>query len=760
MNYKLLFSIVLSLCLFTLVKADTVSTPDYSSNGYNMSINGTIVDGKINNAFNFTRLIGTFGNVTYKNGLGITTYPFTFQAWVKTPSIPTVGEMTIMAFNINQSGLPTGVDYSFGVATSGNLFILARNDTLSDTGTSTQKINDSTFHHVVAVFNNSTSRVLYYDGNAILNRTVLVGFNNTRLEFGIGATVGVGEGNFFNGTIDEVGVWSRALNLSEVRALYNSGNGLAFNSSGITWNNVGYWKLDGIGNPTMTLNSPSDSTNFYETDYRNISFNVSGTSSIGYNLTNISLYTNLSGSWALNSTISLSGLNNATVIFNETLPLGGNVLWGINVCDNSGVCLASSNRTLIFQNITFGLCNDTLTTQFVNISFKDENSLTPINASITTSTFTYYLGNGLVNKTLTFSDTNLNYNYTFCAIPTDRNFYVAPTVQYKQGTSYPQRVWQPTIRTYNSTLTSQTLYLLNTNDGIYVTYQVLDNTGTQVSDVSVTATRSIESQTVVVGTGNTDDAGIVTFWMNPDFLHTVTFEKSGYETFTLNQFPTQSTYTVTLGSSTGGIINDYLRGISYTIRPVLGTTLNSSTTYNFNLTLNSSYWNLSSFGFNLYGDNVLISANSSSSSNGGFISVLADTSSYSHLKINYYWIINGTVTNATSGGWFIFNYNNGTNWSISNFFDDLSTYADQGIFGLNQNALNLIIFFVIFIATGIMSYKFGYTSPAVVSGIVFALVFIFDFGLGLINIGVGIDHLPTIFTGLVMVSLIIREVTT
>ena len=61
--------------------------------------------------------------------------------------------------------------------------------------------------------------------------------------------------------------------------------------------------------------------------------------------------------------------------------------------------------------------------------------------------------------------------------------------------------------------------------------------------------------------------GSITFWLNPDFAHSLAFEKNGYEPFYLAQFPTQATYTITLGTSTSSSINDYIRGITYTILP-------------------------------------------------------------------------------------------------------------------------------------------------------------------------------------------------
>jgi hypothetical protein len=422
----------------------------------------------------------------------------------------------------------------------------------------------------------------------------------------------------------------------------------------------------------------------------------------------------------------------------------------------------SIHSQYVYQTI-FGLCNSTLTNRFINFSFKDEADSSSISASIPSSTFNYYLGTGTQNKTLSFINSTANPSYAFCFNQIDKNISVTINMQYKNTTNYPQRSYYSNLFLTNIT-TNKTLYLLSTTDGLYVTYQVLDSTGGQLSGVTVLALREVSGENITVGCGTTDSAGIVTFWMNPDFQHIVTFTKTGYLTYTYTHYPTQSSYTIQMTSGSSATdINDYIRGIKYKIEPEFSSFLNSSRLYNFNLTFNSSYWDLDSFGYNIFGDEVLIASNSSTSSTGGFLSSRLNISTYQHLSMNYYWIVNGTVINATNRGWFVFDYGNGTSWSIANFFSDLSTYASSGdgLFGLDEDDLNFVIFLSIFIVVGVCSYKFPITSPEVIMGIIFGLVFIFDVGLGLINVEpIGaIQHFPTLATLIVTIGFIIMEMT-
>lgn len=523
-----------------------------------------------------------------------------------------------------------------------------------------------------------------------------------------------------------------------------------------------------INGTNYTINSETHNALTYETITNEIySINITQNNTptnayLNYNGTNYALTVTLTNTNPARNYYTLS-----KTLANTASKIGANTFYYTwNVSSTQQTNSSTYNQTI--SPIQFGLCNATLTVPYLNISFKDEGSLNYIKAQIPNSVFTYYLGDGSINKTLTFVNTTANLNYAFCSLPANKTYYIDPYVQYKNDTSYPQRIWDDILRAYTNSTTNKTLYLLDSSEGIYVTYQVLDGIRNQLSGVQVIVNRTIEGSDYTVGNGMTDSAGSVTFWLNPDFAHSLSFSKTGYETFTLAQFPTQSAYTVTLGTSSSSGINDYIRGITYFVLPNYGEILNVSQLYNFNMTFSSTYWSLDSFGFILYGDTAVIGGNSSTNSSGGFIYNILNVSSYEHISIKIYWVINGTTTYGINNGWYTYDYEEGTGWSISNFFKDLKNYTSPtyhpetdsytGIFGLNTNSLNLIVFIIIFLITGLTSYKFSLTSPTVVIGMIFALVFLFDVGLGMISIPAGaIKHFPTIFMLLITVASAIWE---
>jgi hypothetical protein len=91
--------------------------------------------------------------------------------------------------------------------------------------TSTNNIDDGNWHHVVEVWDNATGIItLYIDG---VSKTTSTGTNTLRSGLGtsyIGKQTNSANTsqNFFNGSIDDVRIYNRALSAGEVRDIYES----------------------------------------------------------------------------------------------------------------------------------------------------------------------------------------------------------------------------------------------------------------------------------------------------------------------------------------------------------------------------------------------------------------------------------------------------------------------------------------------------------------------------------------------------------
>lgn len=422
--------------------------------------------------------------------------------------------------------------------------------------------------------------------------------------------------------------------------------------------------------------------------------------------------------------------------------------------------IGGEEKTLFTNNqlvnrTEFALCNATFLWPYVNYTFANENNQTVLNGAIPTSNFTYYLGSGTTSKELIYSNTVENQSFTFCAEAGNMSLIVDRKVQYESD-GHPQRIHEPATSSFTNTSTSQTLYLLPTADGIYVTFQVINVAEQVISDVFINASRLISATQQVVGEGFTDSSGGLTMWLNPDFTHNFVASKTGYDPFTSSFAPTQTSYTITLGNASSTANQDYTRGVLYNVTPLYNSPLEENKEYPFNFSISSDIWTIDEWGFTLANATNSSLFSISSTTNGGLLSYIFNVTNQRNLEMQYYWNINGVFQNGSVH--FIVLDTSGTDWSINNTMTDFRTYLDSGMFGMGNFATTLLVFMVLIITVGIMSYKFGLTSPTAMSMLIFAIVLILDVGFNLMDAlqPFGVPHFVTIFSFLVMASMLFR----
>ncbi|MEE9336829.1 MAG: DUF4347 domain-containing protein, partial [Methylococcaceae bacterium] len=148
----------------------------------------------------------------------------TISAWIKTTDTT---ESTIFGLSDKNDSLSL---IKFGIELDGRLKWLNYNDTVNDVvGYSTQTVNDGLWHHV-AITVNSSGNTLYIDGK-VANATYSVGSTTTQSFFNditnidkidIGHSVRDSTiDGFFDGQLDDVRVYNRALTTSDIANLYN-----------------------------------------------------------------------------------------------------------------------------------------------------------------------------------------------------------------------------------------------------------------------------------------------------------------------------------------------------------------------------------------------------------------------------------------------------------------------------------------------------------------------------------------------------------
>lgn len=717
---------------------------------YNGSLNTAFEDvnwvaGKLGNGllFNQSTSWTNFSNASSLNIVNDTSYSFWINFTAHTTSNAGVFAIGKQGLELRDSG---SNQFSFGFADSGTQSISTANNMI---------VANRWYHIVITQSSgwvNQTNTKMYINGTLQTWTGISTYYQQLT---GMGGRFNLGYNPYnlvpINGSIDEFGIWNKTLTQTEVTELYNSGAGLEYSE---------------IKNISVSLNSPAIGSNVIVSENFTGTFNITSENLLIQTLKNATYniwYAN--GSLISQTTETISGIGNSTTIKISGFSYSGlSYKWNIYVCANNSECRwALSNYTFSTPPFIFGLCNTTLTTSYINLTFKSENG-TIMNSTIPASSWQYWLdgSNANTNETFSFSNLTQHQNYAFCFSPTDKTINIKTSVQYSiEG--FPQRIWQNTTTLTNST-TNKTLYLLGSTDGIYVTFQVINSAEQPIEGVYSTAKRIIDGVLTTIGEGTTGAEGGITFWLNPDYLHTFSFVNSGYTTYETSFIPTQSSYTIKLGGTSTATEYDYTIGISYSILPS-STYLDNNTDYSFNFTISSTYWSLDSYGFTLTLNNgSVLGSTSDTTDTGGTINLNVNTMNATSIRMDFYYVVNGSYQNM-SRNWIIYNTesNEFSIWFLINRFKTYMNSSD-GIFGLKSNSfgLNLFIYVLILVIVGIMSYSFSVSSPSAVLGMLFGLVALFDVVLGLLYnpplaTAVGVNNFPTILMGIILFGVIIKE---
>jgi len=423
-----------------------------------------------------------------------------------------------------------------------------------------------------------------------------------------------------------------------------------------------------------------------------------------YNYTNYTVEPSLISGLAYSLTSSIITPSVGMEFRNDTnVPFYWNIRYGTG---------ARTNTTVRYQNSSFvalTLCNATYDTTFVNITFKDETDSSRINATIDSSTFYYYLSDINSNKTLTYSTAVNNTEYPFCFTPSTK---IANTIieriQYALP-GYPQRRFSAIDTALTSTPTNQILYLLASTDGTYSTYQVQTSSGSPLADVAITVERQIGGSWTLIESGNTDSAGAVTFWLNPDYDYRITATKTGYPSVQVTVRPSQSTYTIVMEvSSQAAEYSSNLEGLKWYIYPAPGR-LDTNTTYLFQFNISAALENIETCKFEIANTTTILDTTSGCNANGGNLSISFNTSNHLLLRGRYYVDIgDGFITLDTDAQWRILNVTE-YGGTIKNFLEGLKDWNEFGEEGGRAEFSRIVWFFLLVaLAIGTITFSTGW----------------------------------------------------
>lgn len=692
-----------------------------------------------------------------------------------TPAINT-GTWQMITFVINQTAITGYTNGTAGTPVAATTFTWTGTDTFFPWNV-LGEWTTNTFIDEIGIWNRSltsTEITDLYNGGAGISYGV--GFvnveldspannletRNSTIEF-IGNFTFI-EGNFTNYTLQ---IWDPANNLyatnfSEITGTtngsINSMENLAINDSYL-WNyyvcglNSSLDALcDGsIQNRTFnissyTYNSETFNTSSIELKKENFILNISVNPTttidsvmLSYNGTNYSgtnIGTSTAQLWKATTT------NIANVLGNKTFN------WAIT---SSGGTKTTNLRGQVVNHTILSICNSTLIYPYINFTFQNETvSQEKVNATIDASTWTYWIDDVNTNKSYSFSNSTEHAEYNFCAIQPYQSLNVKYELKYNNAISQQRTTNQQFL--LSNVTTNKTLLLLPTSDGIFVTFQVVSASGQVQSGVNAT----VKKGGVDIVQGFTDDAGVVVFFLDPDTSYALTFDKAGLTSYATTIITSQSSYTITMGStSTTTVPEDYTKGIVMSFEPTKSY-VNNQTVNSFNFTISSSFWTIDEYGFNLTNGTDLFSS-TSAATNGGTLNINLDSGNNKTIVLTAFYTIDQNKT-IIGKSWTVF-ITGDTSFSILHFFTDLKTYTSAGIFGIDDFGIAIITFLTVFLFTGVLTFKFGLRSPETLLGLIFALVMFLDVGVGIMPNPVGaITHFPTIFIAIIIIGIYVRGI--
>lgn len=530
------------------------------------------------------------------------------------------------------------------------------------------------------------------------------------------------------------------------------------------YSDTGFFQKQGARIYNVTLNH---STQIYETGLYRYSINVTANQ---WNVDDISAVLRFNGTDYTASRTNIS--SNADLINYEfyrslNAPLMADSilsnLWNFTFDMDDGTTEYNDTHTFDVNlgEVEFGYCNSTFpqNISYINFTFKDETTDAYMNGSIRTSNFTYSLDSdrGIV-KTYDYTNVSAEWDsHAFCFEPANQTIYADIDFDYFKGTDYPQRNYVQSKTLLNAT-DNVILYLVSSSTGIYVTFQVVNTAGQPIANVDIDIRRPVGGNTTIIESGTTGDDGGATFFLDPNYYHSITFTRTGYETYIFGITPTQSTYTITLETVSTLDENNYYQGISYDVEPSINT-LSNQTSYNFNFTIASSYWSLEEAGFILTNETgILLDSASCTTSTGCTANTDYDTGLESIIIMEYYWIVDGNVTNSSK----IWTVGKTSSFEASfvMFIRDFNKFSES--FGSGRNAdftKALISFFIILMSIGAVTYISGIYSHLAILAEVFFLVSFLDL-LGMIPNPVNaVPHFIPIILGILLLADVIYEYT-
>ena len=403
----------------------TFANDSHSSNNFNLFNTPAWIDGILKKGLNISKTAGQFGNTSGTDfAFNDISDSITISTWINITSVS--GFRIILSKTAN-------FRMSFTSINEIGLFLYGATESSWETDAYITDTN--VWKHVVVTYNGTG-----VNGFAIyINGTLMPMHNNV---FGGTWTDNTNDlylasyetpGDYFDGGLDEIGIWYRALSPAEVTQLYNGGLGLPFEGGDII------------------LNSPANVSNF---TINEIDFNVSIAIPLLKNVT-IEIWDTDNSTLGYNNT-NTSGIE-GNYYWND-IPLDdGNYNWSIIAYDTSDVNYSSDLR--VFE-----------IAPFFELNYTYDSSKTEV------STTTFY--GQIKSRTLTsvyLQYNNTNYSASINSLG-DGEYILSRTVTTPSVSADTNVTWFFWVNGVNLTAYNQTVLNVNLDNCSSYTYFIVNYT--------------------------------------------------------------------------------------------------------------------------------------------------------------------------------------------------------------------------------------------------------------------------------------------
>jgi hypothetical protein len=363
---------------------------DESGNGNNGTvISGLLSNDRLGNANSSYYLNGQTDYIAVPSVSSLLPNRLTMSVWVKIPSIYTGNNQVGRIIRTRFYGYILWFDSSNGSI----IHTLHHNSSATTTTNTPSNINDNQWHQIIGTFD-GTNNKLYLDGQ-LISTDVTTTLSNLYyvpdgpVVFGRDGNNPSSETALYQGWIDDIGIWNRALTQQEITTMYNSVEVPTYSdtcnnvSGSLTQGLVGYWPFCG------NANDDSGHGNNGTVNGAKLTTDRFGNSNSAYDFDGLSNYIQIPNSNSLQNIneISISAWINISQLYQS----GGTGFFPI-ICKSNLQVGGNLDFLISNPNILVHL-NSQYTTASFPVSF---NTWQNVVATISNGTTKFYLNGNLL----------------------------------------------------------------------------------------------------------------------------------------------------------------------------------------------------------------------------------------------------------------------------------------------------------------------------------------------------------------------------